>query len=227
MIMFSVYFTDQIPFKTMFFHGMLRDLQGRKFSKSLGNGIDPTYLIKNWGVDTTRMALYSYAIPGRDGRVSKAILDERGKNFRNFGTKLRNITRFILELAPEKTDGSRFAVDGSQFKHPDDKWIKKELDSLCARVTKHLEQIELHLAVDQLYEFVWHQFADVYIEKSKKRRLQAQSILEYVLKNVLILLHPFMPFVTEELYQKFDNREKSIMLESWPSFAKATDGKPS
>lgn len=211
MIMLSKYFVDDIPFKTMFFHGMLRDLEGRKFSKSLGNGIEPQYLIDNWGVDATRMALYTYAIPGRDGRVSKQILDERGKNFRNFGTKLNNISRFILDLAPKEKNKN------SKTGSADDRWIEDELNKTTREVSKYLETAQLHLAVDALYEFVWHQFADKYIEKSKDRRADAQPVLENVLKQVLILLHPFMPFLTEELYQKFEVKRESIMLEDWPS----------
>jgi valyl-tRNA synthetase len=213
MIMLSVYFTGKVPFETMFFHGMLRDLEGRKFSKSLGNGIDPKYLVDKWGVDATRMALYTYSIPGRDGRVNKAILDERGKNFRNFGTKLRNIARFILELAPEK-------IPAEQKMNDDDFAILAGLDKTIKQVTKNLDNLELHLAVDQLYEFVWHSFADKYIESTKERRVDAQPTLENVLKQVLILLHPFMPFLTEEVYQIFDVKKKSIMLENWPSTSK-------
>lgn len=208
MIMLSNYFTGEIPFKTMFFHGMLRDLEGRKFSKSLGNGIEPQYLIDNWGVDATRMALYTYAIPGRDGRVSKTILDERGKNFRNFGTKLRNIERFILELKAPRTNVKTINAD--------DIWIEGELNKTIKKVTKHLESLELHLAVDEIYDFVWHKLADKYIESTKSRRGDAQPTLEHVLKQVLILLHPFMPFLTEELYQMFEVKRQSIMLEDWP-----------
>jgi len=238
MIMLGQYFMDEVPFKTMFFHGMLRDLQGRKFSKSLGNGIEPTYLIEKWGVDATRMALYTYSIPGRDGRVSKEIMDERGKNYRNFATKIRNIAKFILELKPDQhvTASDSEAVlqkIASSSKtprndkvHMDDKRIRDELGRLIVKVTNNLERLELHLAVDEIYEFIWHKFADIYLEKSKARRKSAQPVLEYVLKTSLILLHPFMPFVTEELYQEFEDRKKSIMLENWPSFAKAPEGKP-
>lgn len=211
MIMISKYFTGQIPFKTMFFHGMLRDLQGRKFSKSLGNGIEPTYLIDKWGVDATRMALYSYSIPGRDGRVSKGILDERGKNYRNFGTKIRNIAKFILELKPEKVERE------INLSHDDDKEIMSALDKLITEVTQHLEELELHLATEAIYEFVWHKFADVYIEKSKARRAEAQPTLEHVLNQTMILLHPFMPFLSEEIYQMFEIKKESIMLEDWPT----------
>ncbi len=210
MIMLSVYFTGKIPFKTMFFHGMLRDLEGRKFSKSLGNGIEPEYLIDKWGVDASRMALYTYSIPGRDGRVNKSILDERGKNFRNFGTKIRNIARFILELKPEK-------IPDEQKINDEDLAILDELSKTTKQVTKNLENLELHLAVDELYEFVWHKFADKYIESTKGRRGDAQPTLENVLMQVVILLHPFMPFLTEEIYQMFDVGKKSIMLETWPS----------
>ena len=194
----------------MFFHGMLRDLLGRKFSKSLGNGIEPTYLIEKWGVDATRMALYTYSIPGRDGRVSRELLDERGKNFRNFATKVRNMARFILELKPAKYK-TEF-----ELTHSDDKWISGELTKTVRFVTKNLEQIKLHLASEEIYEFIWHKFADIYLEKSKIRRKDAQPVLEHVFKTILILLHPFMPFLTEELYQKFERRKKSIMLEGWP-----------
>jgi len=214
MIMISVYLTDEVPFKTMFFHGMLRDLRGRKFSKSLGNGIEPTYLINNWGVDATRMALYTYAIPGRDGRVSKQILDERGKNFRNFGTKLRNIARFIYELKPKGTRSTKVTRSNE-----DDKKVLSELEKTAKKVTKYLENLELHLAVDELYSFIWHELADKYIESSKERRGEAQTTLEKVFETSLILLHPFMPFLTEDLYQKYIKREKSIMLEAWPSIS--------
>ena len=233
MIMISNYFTKQIPFKTMFFHGMLRDLQGRKFSKSLGNGIEPQYLVDQWGVDATRMALYTYSVPGRDGRVSRGILDERGKNFRNFATKLRNVARFVIELKPD-TDtrhsglsriDSGVPFDSAQgpqndklvlVKHEDDKWIRDELARLVVKVTNNLERLELHLAVEEIYEFVWHKFADVYIERCKERRDEAQPVLEDVLRTSLILLHPFMPFLTEEIYQKFVSGKKSIMVEDWP-----------
>lgn len=211
MIMIANYLTHKTPFKTMFFHGMLRDLQGRKFSKSLGNGIEPSYLIEKWGTDATRMTLYTYSIPGRDGRVSRKLLDERCKNFRNFATKIKNIARFTLDLKNHTPTPNTL-----QFKHKDDQWIKTELDKTIKNVTKNLETLNLHLAVDNLYEFVWHKFADIYIEKSKRRRGDSQKVLEHVLKNILILLHPFMPFKTEELYQKFENKHKSILLEKWP-----------
>ncbi|MBI3109616.1 valine--tRNA ligase [Candidatus Daviesbacteria bacterium] len=207
MIMLGLWFASDIPFKNMFFHGMLRDLQGRKFSKSLGNGIDPNELRNQWGTDATRMALYTYAIPGRDGRASRETMDERCKNFRNFATKLWNITRFILA-----SQGPTLRT-----KNADDQWIKDELNKTIKSVTNNLEGFKLHLASEALYDFIWHKFADQYIEKSKTRRAEAQSTLEYIFKTSLELLHPFMPFITEELWQHLPHQGKSIMTAKWPS----------
>jgi valyl-tRNA synthetase len=220
MIMLGLWFKDEIPFKNMFYHGTLRDLQGRKMSKSLGNGVDPIDLIKQWGIDPVRMTLYSYAAPGRDPRASRQTMDERAKNFRNFGTKLRNIARFVLELKPEGAKArNEVGKDWSSADNKDDLFIVNGLDRLTTGVTKDLENFNLHLASEKIYNFVWHEFADKYIESSKNRRAEAQPTLEYVLKTCLILLHPFMPFVTEEIYQTFQGREKSIMIEAWPQKA--------
>ena len=210
MIMLSLWFTDNIPFKSMFFHGMLYDLQGRKFSKSLGNGIDPNELRNQWGTDATRMALLTYSIPGRDGKASRQTMDERAKNFRNFCTKLINISRFIVELKP---DNSKTELN---FSHNDDKTIKAKLDETIKSVTKSIETYQLHLASETLYEFIWHEFADKYIESTKGRRQETQPVLEYILRISLELLHPFMPFITEELWQKLPHEGKSIMLATWP-----------
>ena len=210
MIMLSVHFTNQIPFKNMFFHGMIRDLQGRKFAKSLGNGIDPNDLRQQWGTDATRMALYTYSAPGRDGRASKQTMDERAKNFRNFSTKLINLSKFIIDLKPSD------AAKKSDFSHEEDTQIIQYLNATIEKVTKNLEYYQLHLATEELYDFIWHKFADSYVEWSKKRRAQAQPCLEYVFRTSLELLHPFMPFITEELWQKLPHEGKSIMLAKWP-----------
>ena len=210
MIMLGLWFKDNIPFENMFFHGMIRDPQGRKFSKSLGNGIDPNQIRQQWGTDAVRMALYTYSIPGRDALVSRQLMDERCKNFRNFSTKLMNISRFIFELKPEKT------TEKSDYLHPEDKEIMQRLNEMIGRVNRGLNNFELHLATDEAYSFVWHEFADKYIEQSKKRREEAQPVLERVFKQCLILLHPFMPFVTEEIYQTLPGHKDSIMIENWP-----------
>jgi valyl-tRNA synthetase len=220
MIMLGLHFRDKIPFKNMFFHGQIRDLQGRKFSKSLGNGIDPNELRVQWGTDPVRMSLYTYSAPGRDGRASKQTMEERAKNYRNFVTKLKNIIRFIIDLKPEYAQIER----PEKWTHKDDKDIVKKLDAVVENVTHDMESFNLHLATEALYDFIWHQFADIYIEKTKERRGEAQPCLEYVFKTSLELLHPFMPFITEELWQKliksnmvaFRGEPKSIMLAAWP-----------
>ena len=162
------------------------------------------------------MALYTYSIPGRDGRVSREILDERGKNFRNFATKLQNISKFVLDLAPEPVHFAGVSTTHLSPKHKDDKWIFDELNQTIKNVTHHLKKIELHLATEEIYEFVWHKFADIYIESTKLRRADAQKTLEKVLKDVLIILHPFMPFVTETIWKEVYGENEILMVEKWP-----------
>lgn len=226
MIMLGLWFQDQAPFKNQFFHGMLRDTQGRKFAKSLGNGISPYDLVEQWGVDATRMALYTYSIPGRDAKTSRQIMDERCRNFRNFATKLRNLYRFIFELKPADIKSSAIrrsprlqrvgAGQLSESKNQDDKQILKELNETIKDVTRHLDDFQLHLATEELYDFIWHKFADNYVERSKNRRAEAQPCLEHVFKTCLELLHPFMPFITEELWQQIPHEGRSVMLAPWP-----------
>ncbi len=227
MIMLSIWFTNKIPFKDMFFHGTIRDLQGRKFAKSLGNGIDPKDLINQWATDATRMVLYSISVPGRDAKMSRQSADERAKSYRNFGTKLKNINRYINEFKPEDAKSldpetesviarSDVSSEASISINPDDIEILTKLKILIDVVTKNIDSYQLHLAVDNLYEFIWHEFADIYIEKTKARRAEAQPCLEYVFRTSLELLHPFMPFVTEDLWQRLPHQGKSIMLTKWP-----------
>lgn len=211
MIMLGLWFNNDIPFKNMVFHGTLRDIQGRKISKSLDNDVDLPGQLERWSVDSVRMTLYSYSAPGRDGRISPQTMDERAKNFRNFSTKLENLAKFIVDLKPDNT------ATQSDFSHPEDTEIIQWLNGTIDKVTENLENSQLHLAIDELYEFIWHQFADVYIEKSKDRRAEAQPVLEYVLRTSLELLHPFMPFITEELWQKLPHEGKSITLAKWPN----------
>ncbi|MBI2590377.1 MAG: valine--tRNA ligase [Candidatus Blackburnbacteria bacterium] len=248
MIMLSLWFKDEIPFKHMFFHGMLRPLTGAKFSKSLGNAVYPNELRDAWGTDSVRMTLYTYAAPGRDSRTSKQLMDERAKNFRNFGNKLRNIARFIVDLRPNgvtlRQSAERSLAHASPGEpgtsvhaptaeilsqvpsgnlaqndnlHQDDMWILEELEKTTQEVTKNIEGFQLHLATEELYDFIWHKFADVYIENSKSRREGAQPTLEYVLDSILRLLHPFIPFLTEELWLEKLEKSESIMLAPWPT----------
>ncbi len=213
MIMLALHFEDSIPFKNMFFHGRLLDLQGRKFSKSLGNGIDPDELREAWGTDAMRMTLYSYSAPGRDAKVNRQIMDERCKSYRNFATKLQNLARFIYELKPEETDGE------SSGQHEDDTKMRERMQGVIKEVTGYIDGFQLHLAVDTLYSFVWHEFADIYVESTKSRRAQAQETLEYIFSTSLTLLHPFMPFVTEDIYQRLypeEARKAPLMIKTWP-----------
>ncbi len=210
MIMLSLHFADQIPFENMFFHGTLRALDGQKFSKSLGNGIDPIELRGRWGTDALRMTLYSYGAPGRDNKTSQQLMDERCKNFRNFSTKLSNIARFIIDLKPAD------AKKDMNLDDPTDKEIREKLKKTITQVTKNIDDFNLHLATETLYEFIWHELADKYIESTKSRRADAQPTLEYVFKTSLELLHPFMPFITEELWQRLPHQEESIMISNWP-----------
>lgn len=216
MVMLGLWFKDQIPFKNMFFHGMLRPLEGPKFSKSLGNAVYAQELVETWGVDATRMALFSYTAPDRDGRTSRQILNERGKNFRNFGTKLKNIFRFIVDLKPEEAKSWSGKIK-PEVKNKDDKQILEKLNKLTNEVSKDIDSFNMHLATEKLYEFIWHELADIYIEQAKKRRAEAQPVLEYVFKTSLELLHPFMPFLTEELWQKMPHDGDSIMVTKWPT----------
>jgi valyl-tRNA synthetase len=209
MIMLGLYHTDQVPFKNMFFTGTLRDLNGQKFSKSLGNGLYPLPFIDTWGVDAYRMAIYTFTAPARDGRAGKQTLDERCKNFRNFSTKLKNLHRFIYELKPTSLDAI------ASLQHDDDKLILEQLNKTVSEVTKHLDGFNLHLATDELYNFVWHSLADIYVEKSKSRRAEAQPCLESVFETSLKLLYPFMPFTVEELWNKI-YPDQPIQETSWP-----------
>ena len=198
MIMISSYLKNEIPFRDMFFHGTLRDPEGKKFSKSLGNGLYPEQFVKEWGADALRAALFTYSAPGRDGRIGKQALNERCKNFRNFGTKLKNIAKFILELKPSNHSQSK-----PNTPYPEDEEILKKLAQIETEVEKHFNFFELHLALEKIYNFIWHEFADIYIEQSKKRRLETQKCLETVLKKSVTLITPFMPSLADDIMEKW------------------------
>lgn len=204
MIMLGIYATGKIPFKDIVLHGTVLDPLGKKMSKSKGNVVDPMETVEQYGADAVRMALVYGTAFGHDQSLSHPKLQA----MRNFTNKLWNIGRFIIDFAPEET------VPGSE--DPDEKKILKQLEEVTKTVTKALDQYRFHDAADALYEFIWHQFADIYIESTKDRRAQAQPVLEYVFKTSLELLHPFMPFITEELWQRLPHEGKSIMLAKWP-----------
>lgn len=207
MIMLGLYTTGKIPFKTVYLHGMVRDVFGKKMSKSRPETcIDPTNAVQKYGADALRMALILGNAPGTDSSLS----ENKIKGMRNFANKIWNASRFVL---------SNFSPLTSQLspQHPDDKWILKELDKTTKRVTNFIEKYRFDLAAKEIYQFFWHKFCDKYIEMSKKRKEEALPVLLKVLKTSLILLHPFIPFITEEIYQKLPVKgKKSLMIEEWP-----------
>ena len=229
MIASGVKFTGEVPFKNMFFHGTMRDIKGKKFSKSLGNGINPIEIVEEWGTDSLRATLISYSVSGRDILVSRQILDERLKNFRNFNNKIWNASKFIL-MNLEKDDlnhHSESDTTSCRFQNDDLKMLK-HLNKLIKETTNDIENFKFHLALEKLYESFWHTFCDEYIEKVKPRlngkdnesKLAAKWTLYQCLKTYLKLLHPFIPFITEEIWQNVfsanDGNKKSITISDWP-----------
>ena len=206
------------PFNTVFIHGLVRDAQGRKMSKSLGNGIDPLEVIRQYGADALRYALATGNSPGNDMRFS----DEKIEAARNFANKLWNASRFVrMNLTIEKVelpDASKLASE--------DKWILNEFNKLAASVTSSLDRYEVGVALASIYDFTWDVYCDWYIELTKARLNEkgteanetAQQVLAYVLTGILKLLHPFMPFITEEIYQALPHDDESIMISAYPKF---------
>ncbi|MDF2523028.1 MAG: valyl-tRNA synthetase, partial [Clostridiales bacterium] len=207
------------PFSHVLIHGLVRDAQGRKMSKSLGNGIDPLEVIDQFGTDALRFALSIGNSPGNDLRFST----EKIESSRNFANKIWNASRFVLMNFDENLDFSK--VDAKKFTIAD-KWILSRVNSLAKEVTENLEKFELGIALQKVYEFVWEEFCDWYIELVKPRlydresdtRLEAQYVLNYVLGNSMKLLHPYMPFITEEIYQHLITDDASIMISKWPEY---------
>ncbi len=223
MIFSSVENMGDRPFDTVFIHGIVRDAQGRKMSKSLGNGIDPLIVIDQYGADALRFTLATGNSPGNDMRFS----DEKVGASRNFANKLWNAARFILmnlgedEKAPHIPD--ELALE--------DKWILSLFNKLTKEVTDNLDKFELGIAVQKLYDFIWDVFCDWYIEIAKirlnsgdeKAAQTARDMLVYIMSNTLKLLHPFMPFITEEIWQTLPHDGESIMISEWPVFSEEYD----
>ena len=208
--------TGQVPFDTVLIHGLVRDAQGRKMSKSLGNGIDPLEIIDKYGADALRFTLATGNSPGNDMRFS----DERVEASRNFANKIWNAARFILMNLPENEPAPYIP----QALEIEDKWILSQYNTLVSGVTDSLEKFELGMAVQKLYDFIWDVFCDWYIEIAKIRlngddedkKATARAVLVYVMSNTLKLLHPFMPFITEEIWQTLPHTGESIMISDWP-----------
>ena len=224
MIFSALEHTGQVPFDKVFIHGIVRDSLGRKMSKSLGNGIDPLEIIEKYGTDALRFSLVLGISPGNDIRY----MPEKLESASNFANKLWNASKFVLSNMPE--DGSKLAED----KLPEnlcyeDKWILSKLNKLVKEVTNNLENFELGIATQKVYDFIWNEFCDWYIEMVKSRlydencttKFAAQYTLNKVLKDSLKLLHPVMPFVTEKIYMQLYHNDESIMISKWPEYTES------
>ena len=204
MILMSTYALGEIPFKNVYLHGLVRDEQGRKISKSLGNNIDPQDMIAKYGTDAIRLSLLVGSAPGQDTRLSEAKIE----GFRNFTNKLWNIARFMLmQLAEPSSDNGPVSLA--------DEWILARLQQTIQDVTKKFEAYEFSTAAELLRDFTWNDVADWYLEIAKVEK-NKHAILGQLLQSLLKMWHPFMPFVTEELWQraKFDGL---LMVAEWPS----------
>lgn len=217
MIYSGLEFTKQNPFKHVFIHGIVRDAQGRKMSKSLGNGIDPIEVIEKYGTDALRFSLILGITPGNDIRYIPEKLDSAS----NFANKLWNASKFVL-MNLEDYDGT--ADEENLCK--EDKWILSKLNKLIQEVTTNIDNFDIGVSTQKIYDFIWNEFCNWYIEMTKvrlydkecKTRKSAQYVLNKVLCESLKLLHPVMPFVTEEIYTKLYNDDDSIMISEWPKY---------
>ncbi len=212
----------QKPFDTVLIHGLVRDEQGRKMSKSLGNGIDPLEVIDNYGADALRFMLATGNAPGNDMRYS----DDKVKASRNFANKLWNAARFIMMNLPDDFTADSLPADMTV----EDKWIVSKFNTLCKEIDTNIESFELGVAVAKLYDFIWDVYCDWYIELTKPRiaaggdtAKSAQTVLVWVMKGMLKLLHPFMPYITEEIWQVLTDGASILMLESAPMYDEALD----
>ncbi len=214
---------DEKPFSTVFIHGLVRDAQGRKMSKSLGNGIDPLKVIDEYGADALRFALATGNAPGNDMRFS----DEKIEAARNFANKLWNASRFVLMNLTESDEELLATADESDLTI-EDKWILSKFNRLAKTVNDNIANYEVGVALAEIYSFTWDTFCDWYIEMAKSRifeggapALTAKRTLVRVLSGILGLLHPYMPFITEEIYQAIPHTCESIMISEYPSYDEA------
>ena len=217
MILMSQYLVGEIPFETVYLHGMLRDAKGRKFSKSLDNGVDPIEIIEKYGADALRMSMIVGIGPGADAKFNIQKVKAYGK----FANKLWNISRFVLLNTLEEEKVETWKLNETDQKILDD------LNSLIMDITKEMNEYKFYIVAEKIYHYVWHEFADRIIEESKlvlqdlrninpALRGSKQHLLKVILKTILTILHPFMPFVTEEIWSMLPNRKNLLMVEKWP-----------
>jgi len=214
--------TGKSPFSTVLIHGLVRDSQGRKMSKSLGNGIDPLEIIDKYGADALRLTLITGNAPGNDMR----FYNERVENSRNFANKVWNASRFIMMNLADNEVTKPVDADLAT----EDKWIISKVNSLAKDVTENMDKFELGIAVQKVYDFIWDEFCDWYIEIVKPRMYSEEYTAsknaalwtaKFALTNALKMLHPFMPFITEEIFCTLQSEEETIMLSAWPEFDEA------
>lgn len=211
----------EVPFNTVFFHGLIRDAQGRKMSKSLGNGVDPLDVISVYGADALRFTLVTGNSPGNDLRFS----EEKVSASRNFANKIWNAARFILM----NIEGKDIDCALPKKRYTSDKWILNRFNNVTAAVTENLEKFELGMAVSKLYDFIWDDFCDWYIELAKIRMNgadeesadSARRVLVWTMSNTLKLLHPFMPYITEEIWQTLPHDGEALIVAKWPEYDEA------
>ncbi len=217
MMVAGMEYMHQKPFSTILIHGLVRDAQGRKMSKSLGNGIDPLEIIANYGADALRFMLATGNSPGNDMR----FIEDKVKASRNFANKLWNAARFIMMNLPDGFKADKLPEN----LNVEDRWVISKFNTLAKEVGDNLDKFELGVAVQKLYDFIWDVYCDWYIELTKPRiaaggetEATAQQVLVWVMKGMLKLLHPFMPFITEEIWQALVNDGSAIMLQDFPVF---------
>lgn len=232
MIVSSLELTKENPFKDVLIHGIVRDSQGRKMSKTLGNGVDPLEIIEKYGADSLRFSVLSGTTMGNDIRYMPEKLEQAS----NFANKIWNAAKFITNSLEDdnkiidfynKVYNSNKKEFNSEYLKIEDKWILSKLNTLIKDVTKLIEDYDLGIAIDKIYNFIWNEFCDWYIEICKTRiysenleeRVQVNFVLDYVLRNALKLLHPFMPFVTTEIYSKLVHYDDiNLMVSAWPEY---------
>ncbi len=223
MIFSALEYTGKVPFDTVFIHGIVRDEQGRKMSKSLGNGVDPLEVIEKYGADALRFLLVTGNSPGNDIRYS----EKRIEACSNFANKLWNAARFVHM----NIDDHEVKNELPEELHTEDKWILSTLNNVAKEVNENLEKFELGIAVQKVYEFIWDCYCDWYIELVKARLfndaddsyIAAEQVLLYVLDQILRLLHPFMPYVTEEIWQTIPHEGETVMLSEYPTYKPELD----
>ena len=219
MVFSSLYTTGKTPFDHVLFTGLIRDPQGRKMSKSLGNGVDPIDVVDQYGADALRFTLITGNSPGNDMRYD----EKRIVASRNFANKLWNASRFVLMNIDEGDDLDLSTIKNLEL---EDKWILKRLNNVIEEVTKNLEKYEIGLAASRIENFIWEEYCDWYIEFAKIRlygedqaaKANVKKVLLYVLNKMIALLHPFMPFITEEIYSALPDKKDMLIIEQWPRF---------